>query len=138
MKQVGWYQSIILKRQFSKVELSFNPLPDNKILDPSKLKEIADDNFKFDENCGKLSKRVENTVGKREIARYEQFLIFPQCFQRACFPGASKVVIVWEWVIIQKIGQERKVSTVVRLRRLTWVDTFRNFHKVPFRVMVHK
>ena len=30
----------------------------------------------------KLSKRVENTVGKGEIARYEQFLLFPQCFQR--------------------------------------------------------
>ena len=41
---------------------------------------------------------VENTVGKGEIARYEQFLLFPQCFQKACFPGASKGVIVWEWV----------------------------------------
>ena len=46
----------------------------------------------------KLSKRVENTVGKGEIARYEQFLLFPRCFQNACFPGASKRVIVWEWV----------------------------------------
>ena len=27
-------------------------------------------------------KRVENTVGKGEIARYEQFLLFPQCFQK--------------------------------------------------------
>ena len=44
-----------------------------------------------------LSKRVENTVGKGEIARYEQFLLFPQCFQKACFPEASKGVIVWEW-----------------------------------------
>ena len=26
------------------------------------------------------SKWVENTVGKGEIARYEQFLLFPQCF----------------------------------------------------------
>ena len=34
---------------------------------------------------------------KGEIARYEQFLLFPQCFQKACFPGASKGVIVWEW-----------------------------------------
>ena len=41
---------------------------------------------------------VENTEGKEEIARYEQFLLFPQCFQKACFPGASKGVIVWEWV----------------------------------------
>ena len=63
-----------------------------------KLKEFADDNFIFDENGRKLSKRVENTVGKGEIACYEQFLLSPQCFQKACFPGASKGVIVWEWV----------------------------------------
>ena len=25
-------------------------------------------------------------------------LLFPQCFQKVCFPGASKGVIVWEWV----------------------------------------
>ena len=68
------------------------------MLDSSKLKEFADDNFKFDENGRKLSKEVENTVGKGEIARYEQFLLFPQCFQNDCFPGASKGVIVWEWV----------------------------------------
>ena len=37
-------------------------------------------------------------MGKGEIARYEQFLLFPQCFQKACFSGASKGVIVWEWV----------------------------------------
>ena len=37
-------------------------------------------------------------MGKGEIARYEQFLLFPQCFKKACFPGASKGVIVWEWV----------------------------------------
>ena len=43
-------------------------------------------------------KRVENTVGKGEIALYEQFLLFPQCFQKARFPGASKGVVVWEWV----------------------------------------
>ena len=35
---------------------------------------------------------------KGVIARYEQFLLFPQCFQKACFPGASNGVIVWEWV----------------------------------------
>ena len=37
-------------------------------------------------------------MGKEEIACHEQFLLFPQCFQRACCPGASKGVIVWEWV----------------------------------------
>ena len=68
-----------------------------QILDSSKLKEFADNNFKFVEIGGKLSKQVENTVGKGEIARYEQFLLFPQCFQKARFPEASKGVIVWEW-----------------------------------------
>ena len=63
-----------------------------------KLKDFADDNFQFDENRRKLSKQVENTVGKGEIARCEQFLLFPQCFQKACFLEASKCVIVWEWV----------------------------------------
>ena len=76
----------------------FNPLSDDKILDSSKLKESADDNFKLDEHGRKLFRWVENTVGKGEIACYEQFLLFPQCFQKSCFPGASKGVIVWEWV----------------------------------------
>ena len=38
----------------------FNPLPDDKILDRSELKQSADASFKFDENFGKFSKRVEN------------------------------------------------------------------------------
>ena len=41
---------------------------------------------------------AENTVGKGEIAHYEPFFLFPQCFQKACFPGVSKGVIVREWV----------------------------------------
>ena len=56
----------------------------------------ADDNFEFDVNSIKFSKLLENTAGKGEIAHYEQILPYPQCFQKACFPGASKVVIMWE------------------------------------------
>ena len=37
-------------------------------------------------------------MGQGEIARDEQFLLVPHCFQKSCFPGASKGVIVWEWV----------------------------------------
>ena len=61
-----------------------------QILDSSKLKEFADDNFKFDKNGRKLSKQVENTVRKGEIARYEQFLLFPQCFSKGLFPRGVK------------------------------------------------
>ena len=80
--------------------IKLNPLPDHKILHWSKLKQSADDNFEFDVNSRKFSKLVENTVGIGEIALYEQFLLFPQCFQKARFSGASKGVIVWEWVKI--------------------------------------
>ena len=55
-----------------------------QIWETSELKELADDNFKIYENGGRFSKRVENTVGKGEIACYEQFLLSPQCFQRTC------------------------------------------------------
>ena len=72
-------------------------IPKQPILNSPKLKQSAGDNLKFVEKSSKFSKRVENTVGKGEQF-YEQFLLFPQCFQRACFPGASKGVIVWEWV----------------------------------------
>ena len=41
-----------------------------QILDSSKLKEFADDNFKFDKNGRKLSRLVENSKGKGEIACY--------------------------------------------------------------------
>ena len=58
--------------------------PKQQNLDSSKLKEFADDNFKFEENVRKFFRRAENTMGKGEIARYEQFLLFLQCFQKTC------------------------------------------------------
>ena len=44
------------------------------------------------------SKGVENTVGKGEIAQYERFLIFPQCFQKTCTADTLKPGLVWERV----------------------------------------
>ena len=41
------------------------------------MEQFADDNFKFGENGRKFFISVENTVGKGEIARSEQFLLFP-------------------------------------------------------------
>ena len=67
----------------------------------------------------KLFKPVENTVGKGEIARYEQFLLFPQCFQKACFPGASKGVIVWEWV-----KEVKTIITIYLLEEKGMIDRY--------------
>ena len=54
------------------------------MLDSSKMKELADDNFKFDENGNKISNTVENSVGEGEVAHYKQILLIPKCFEKTC------------------------------------------------------
>ena len=54
-------------------------------------KEFADDNSIFDENGNKLSKRVENTVGKGEIAHYEQFFLLPTVFSKDLYCRHVKI-----------------------------------------------
>ena len=71
-----------------------NNFPKQQILDLPRLKEFADDNLEFDENGRKFSKRLENTVGKGEIARCEKFFLFPQCFQKICTADTEKPGLV--------------------------------------------
>ena len=70
------------------INISSYPFPKRQILDPSKLREFARDNFKVDKNGRKFSKWLENTAGKGEIARYEHFS-FSHCVfkigQTFCF-----------------------------------------------------
>ena len=60
---------------------NINPFPNGKFKTLHKLKEFPDNNSKFVENGEKFSKRVENSIGKGEIACYDQLLLFPQSFQ---------------------------------------------------------
>ena len=73
---------LLLCGKVLKSKVPINPFLNNKILDSSKLKEFADINFKFDENSRKFSEWLENTLGKGEIARYEQFCLFPIGFSK--------------------------------------------------------
>ena len=67
-------------------------------LDSSKLKELAD--HKFFSNLMKMAesspKGLKTQWEKKKLIVTGNFS-FSQCFQKACFPGASKGVIVWEW-----------------------------------------
>ena len=45
-----------------------------------------------------FSKNIENMVGKGEIAHDEQFLLFPQCFQKTHTADTLKPELVWERV----------------------------------------
>ena len=78
--------------------LSFNSLPNNKILDWSKFKAFADDKINMTEKFKFVLGRIENIVEKGENAGYQYFFLFPQCFQKASYTGSLKVRIVWQRV----------------------------------------
>ena len=62
-----------------------NSLPDYKFLDLSKLKAFSDEKIDVRENMKFVLGSMENIVGKGEIAGYQHFLLFPQCFQKGYF-----------------------------------------------------
>ena len=72
----------------------FNPLPNDKYLDWSKLEAFADDKINVTLKQKFFLGLVENIVGKGENAGYQHFLLFPQCFQKVSFSGSLKVGIV--------------------------------------------
>ena len=68
------------------------PITRRQISDSSKLKEFADDNFKFEENGRKLSKRVENTVWEKEKVLVTSYFSFSHSFfKRLVSQGRQKV-----------------------------------------------
>ena len=74
-----------------------NSLPNDKILDMTKLKALnfADNNLNVNKMTISLYDRVENTGGKGENAGYQHFLLSPQGFLKPSFLGWLKVGIVW-------------------------------------------
>ena len=62
-----------------------NSLPNDKVLDWSKLKAFADDKIKVLKIIILHFDRVEKTEGKGENAGYQHFLLFPQCFNSKDF-----------------------------------------------------
>ena len=93
--------------------------PKRQILDSPKLKEFADNNFEFYENGRKFLMRIESTVGKGELAHYEQFLIFPQCFLKTYTADTFKKGLVWKRVKV-------KVRSVVFVRVLLNITLWRS------------
>ena len=77
------------------VYTELNSLPNNKFLDWSKFKAFADDKINLTLKHKFCLGWIENIVGKGEIAGYQHFLLFPQCFQKVSFSGSLKVGIVW-------------------------------------------
>ena len=83
-------------------------LSKQQILDSSKLKVFADDNFKFDENGRLFSKRVENTVGKGEVACNEQFLLSHNVFKRLVLQTRKNQGLFWKGLTSRILTTLRK------------------------------
>ena len=75
-----------------------NPLPNDKILDQSDFKALADDKRNVTKKLKFVLGMVENNLGKGEIAGYKHFLLFPKCFQKPPISESLKVGIVLEIV----------------------------------------
>ena len=76
------YSSVCQRTLFR--QCGFNPFPNHKsktLPNSKSLQRTISNLMKMAESS---PKRVENTLEKGEIARYEQFLLFPQCFQKTC------------------------------------------------------
>ena len=69
-------------------------LPDDEILDLTKLKAFADDKLSAAVMLIDAFDRVENIAGKGENADYQHFLHLPQCFQKLPFAGSLEVGIM--------------------------------------------
>ena len=78
-------------------------------------KKFADNNLIFNENGRKLSKQVE----------IEQFLLFPQCFQKACFPGVSKVSLCGNG--LKGFGASTRILCKGQPAEFAQVDLCQNF-----------
>ena len=55
----------------------------------------------------KKKNRLENTVGKEEIARNEQYLLFPQCFQKTYYRHVRTTACLGKGQFLRKIRQSR-------------------------------
>ena len=90
---------------------NINPFPNDNF----RLREFADD-LNFMKMEGSCPKRVENTVGKGEIAHHEQFLLFPVFSKdfycrhvktRACL-GKSKLM-----PLINEVKLEQYIAVLI-------------------------
>ena len=84
MNEGKWHYFWNIPRRFKKKrhllidlkwQISFNPLPNDNILDWFNFKPFADNKINVSENMKIVLGRLENIVGKRENAGYQSILL---------------------------------------------------------------
>ena len=80
-----------MNKSFPGYSSPFKPLPDDKILHWSKLKAFADDKLNVTKMIISVFDRVENIVGKGEIACTSNFSVSHNVFKRLLSQRRQKV-----------------------------------------------
>ena len=70
--------------------MSPDSLPNDKLLEKSKLKAFADDKLKMIKIARFVLDKIENIMGKEENADYQHFLFFPTMFSKDFFFSVVK------------------------------------------------
>ena len=91
---------------------SFNLLPNGKILDWSKLKAFADEKLNEVEKMKFVLEWLDNMVGKGDNVRFQHFLLFLLCFQKASFLGVVKSLDC----VVNPLKHNPDLSTTLRNR----------------------
>ena len=64
-----------------------NTFPNNKMIDLPKFKAFTHDNSNVAKMATLFCHKIANIVGKEDVAGYQHFLVFPQCFQKLLLCG---------------------------------------------------
>ena len=95
---VVWNRDTIHQYVSNRRKHNVNPFPNDKFYTLPNSMCLQTTISNLTKMVKKFYKWVENTVGKGEIARYEQFLLFPHVFKSLVQQTCKKPGLVWERV----------------------------------------
>ena len=131
IQDVIFFQTLGLQNKHV-AHLNFEPFLYRQILDS--FKELADDKFEFAENGRKWSKRMENTMGKGEIAHYEQFLLFPSEFSKDSYCRHRKRRVCFGKGLVKTITLHRLRNKFLQLTLISLDSASWELHQYSHRI----
>ena len=94
MENIVWYVYVIMLL-YVHIKLTFYQMTNFRLFQSER---VCRQQFQVWRKWKKVIQTDRKHCGKRRNCSLQQFLLFPQCFQKGCFSGVSKGVIVWEWI----------------------------------------
>ena len=81
-----------------------NLFPKQQILDSSKLKEVADNNFEYDKNAGKFTKKGRKHWEKEKLLVTSNFSFSHSVFKRLALQIRKNKDLFWKGLSGERVG----------------------------------